>query len=135
MSPTEWESSAEGRSGWLFVEFPEFTRVWQSYFRTDDEYARYQIHLAGHPTSGDVMPGCGGVRKDRWPDPRRGKGKRGGLRIIYLQVPEVRVITLIDVYDKNEAEDLTPEEKREVGKLARQIKSEFVRRFAKEKPR
>ncbi len=48
----------------------------------------------------------------RWPDPRRGKGKRGGLRIIYLHVPEARVVVFLKVYDTDDAEDLTSEQRK-----------------------
>ena len=40
------------------------------------------VYLIDHPDAGDVIPGAGGVRKLRWP--AKGKGKRGGARIIYL---------------------------------------------------
>ena len=52
----------------------------------DDEYRGLQGFLAGKPAAGDVMAGTGGFRKLRWGDPRRGKGKRGGLRVIYYHL-------------------------------------------------
>ena len=55
----------------------------------DMAYAALQRLLMVDPDAGDVMPGCGGLRKLRTADPRRGKGKRGGARVIYLSVPEV----------------------------------------------
>jgi hypothetical protein len=58
------------------------------------------------------------MRKVRWRDTRRGKGARGGLRVIYLYVPEAERILLLDVYDKGEAEDLSPAEKRQLVELA-----------------
>lgn len=75
-----------------------------------------------------MMPGCGGLRKVRWSDPQRGKGKRGGLRVIYLLVPEVRVVVLVDVYDKDEADDLTTKEKRVVARLAKEAKEGLIKR-------
>ena len=131
-SPTMWDTSHEGVLGWLFVEFPEFSRWWRHYFGTDERLAGYQSHLARQPDSGEVIPGCGGLRKDRWPDPRRGKGKRGGLRIIYLLIPEVRVIVLVDLYDKDEAIDLTPSEKKLLTRLARQVREELIGRLGKD---
>jgi hypothetical protein len=77
------------------------------------------------------MPGCGGLRKIRWPDQRRGKGRRGGLRIIYLLIPEVRVIVLVDVYDKGESEDLSANQERELTRLAKAIKDELISRHRK----
>jgi len=58
------------------------------------------------------MPGTGGFRKLRWGDPKRGKGRRGGLRIIYYFFVTDQQIWLMTLYDKDEATDLTPKDKR-----------------------
>jgi hypothetical protein len=68
--------------------------------------------LANNPEFGDVVPGTGGFRKLRWRDKRRGKGRRGGLRIIYYYFLTDQQIWLMTLYDKNEAADLTPHEKK-----------------------
>lgn len=60
------------------------------------------------PTSGDVIEHSGGLRKLRFPDPRRGKGKRGGLRVIYFWWEAGAQFWLFTVYDKDEADDLSP---------------------------
>jgi hypothetical protein len=65
-----------------FVEAPAFTR-YSSRYLDDDGYRKVQEQLAANPAAGDLMPGTGGFRKMRWTDARRGKGRRGGLRIIY----------------------------------------------------
>jgi len=65
-----------------FFEAPAFTRYISSYL-TDDEYREMQGRLASAPEAGDMIPGTGGFRKLRWADPKRGKGQRGGLRVIY----------------------------------------------------
>jgi hypothetical protein len=57
------------------------------------------------------MPGTGGFRKLRWGDESRGKGKRGGLRVIYLYLPADQQIWMFTLYGKNDAEDLTPTQK------------------------
>lgn len=93
-----------------FVEAPAFTRHVSDYF-TDDGYREFQNQLAAEPTFGDVVPGTGGFRKLRWRDPRRHKGRRGGLRIIYYYFLSDQQIWLITLYDKNEASDLSPKEK------------------------
>jgi hypothetical protein len=64
-----------------FIEATLFTRSCRS--TDDDEYAQLQQYLANDPEAGDVIPGSGGFRKVRWGDPRRGRGRRGGLRVIY----------------------------------------------------
>jgi len=95
-----------------FIETRKFMQTREGYFAGDESYSALQQTLLADPDLGNVMPGCGGLRKMRWPDPRRGKGKRGGLRIIYLHVPEARVVLFLKVYNKDDAEDLTPEQRR-----------------------
>jgi hypothetical protein len=70
------------------------------------------------------MPGCGGLWKIRTNDPKRGKGKRGGARVIYLHVPLARQFYLLDVYSKNEKDDLSASEKKQLRQLAEQLKQE-----------
>jgi len=94
-----------------FVEAPPFTQLLRGYL-SDDEYAGLQQFLAHDPDAGDVIPGTGGFRKLRWTDPRRRKGKRGGLRVIYFYFVEDRQIWLMTLYGKDEVTDLTPDEKR-----------------------
>ena len=93
-----------------FLEAPAFTRYVSSYM-SDDEYRELQRRLVSVPELGDVMPGTGGFRKVRWADPMRGKGRRGGLRVIYYYFPSEQQIWLMTLYDKDEASDLTPKEK------------------------
>src|SRR6478672_2628579 len=101
-----------------FAEASVFTQVVEEYFGGDEAYSAFQCFLTLSPESGRVIAGCGGLRKVRWPDPRRGKGKRGGLRIIYLPIPEMRRFFMLDVYDKDEAEDLSPADRARLAQLA-----------------
>ncbi len=94
-----------------FIEAPAFTRHVHEYL-DDDRYRALQGALAANPTMGDVMPGSGGFRKMRWADPRRGKGRRGGLRIIYFYFESGQQIWLMALYGKDEASDLTAKEKK-----------------------
>jgi len=64
-----------------FVETKLFTKLVQEYL-SDDEYAALQQSLIVSPEAGDVIPGSGGVRKVRWSV--AGRGKRGGIRVIYF---------------------------------------------------
>lgn len=66
----------------VFLETPLFTRLLGDYL-TEESYRELQRALMENPELGVVMPGTGGFRKARWEDARRGKGKRGGLRVIY----------------------------------------------------
>jgi len=63
-------------------------------------------------------------RKVRFGDLRRGKGRRGGLRVNYLYLPDQNLIFLLDVYGKDEKDDLTSEEKKVLARLAAIIKGE-----------
>jgi len=94
-----------------FIEAPAFTRHLSDYLG-DDEYRAVQEELGTNPELGDLMPGTGGFRKMRWADARRGKGRRGGLRIIYYHFKSDHQIWLMTVFDKDEASDLNPKEKK-----------------------
>ncbi len=91
----------------LFIETALFTKLLPQYL-TEDEYRQLQDFILGHPESGDIIKGWGGVRKLRWG--AKGKGKRGGVRIIYYWQRPDSHIYLITLYAKNEVNDLTPGE-------------------------
>ena len=74
------------------------------------------------------MPGTGGFRKARWADVRRGKGRRGGLRIIYYHFRSDHQIWLMTLYDKDEASDLTANQRKV---LKASIESELEARAAR----
>jgi len=106
---------------YLFIESTGFTSVVKDYFASDDVYAEFQAELAGQPDGGAVIPGASPLRKIRWGDRRRGMGKRGGLRVIYLHLPELAALYLLDVYGKDEADDLTARERKELRALAEEL--------------
>jgi hypothetical protein len=94
----------------------------------DDGYRELQNELTNNPELGDPMPGTG-FRKLRWADKRRGKGRRGGLRIIYYYLPSDQQIWLMTLYDKNEASDLTSKEKKALqAAIAAELKMRETRR-------
>lgn len=63
------------------------------------------------PESGPVIRGTGGLRKLRFSDARRGKGKRGGLRVVYYWWPIGSQFWLLTVYDKDQKDDLTQDQR------------------------
>ncbi len=114
-----------------FIETPAFTRHVSSYLN-DEAYRALQAALARNPQAGDLMPGTGGFRKIRWADPRRGKGRRGGLRIIYYYFEGDQQIWLMTLFDKNEASDLSPRQKKA---LKAAVAEEFEARKARREGR
>ncbi|MFN7982482.1 MAG: hypothetical protein U0Q11_11535 [Vicinamibacterales bacterium] len=96
-----------------FIEAPVFTALHRRYM-DDDVYRALQSHLAEAPEAGDVMPGTGGFRKLRWAEAGRGKGKRGGLRVIYYYFPDDDQVWLVTLYGKGEVADLNATEKRQL---------------------
>ena len=118
-----------------FIEAPAFTRHLHKYMGID-RYGALQEALAANPEQGDVMPGAGGFRKIRWADPRRGKGRRGGLRMIYFYFESEQQIWLMTLYGKDEAADLTAKEKKTLkAALDREVKARAQERAAKRGPR
>ena len=94
----------------LFVELPAFERNRVAYL-TDEAFRDLQNAMLKNPEAGDVITGTGGLRKVRHGDATRGKGKRGGLRIIYYWWEPKRQFWLFTLYDKDELDDLSPKEK------------------------
>lgn len=75
---------------------------------SDEELTALQWALMANPESGDLIRGSGGLRKLRWAG--SGRGKRGGLRVIYYWHVSGSVILLLLAYPKNEQENLSPEQ-------------------------
>lgn len=89
-----------------FIESSLFTRYVHDYL-SEESYAELQWHLMEMPDSGDVIRGSGGVRKLRWA--AKGKGKRGGVRVIYYWQNRRGEIWLLTLYAKNEEETIPTE--------------------------
>jgi hypothetical protein len=97
----------------IFVETPTFTkRVLQ--LMDDEQYAALQAHLARQPDAGQLIRGSGGMRKVRWAG--SGRGKRGGLRVIYYWWVAKDRISMLLVYPKSEQDDLSAEQVKQLRK-------------------
>lgn len=88
----------------LFIESRIFTQQLPNYL-TDDSYAEMQAFLCRQPDFGDLIRGAGGLRKLRWR--ASGRGKRGGLRVIYYWRVNPERIYCLTLFAKNEMEDLS----------------------------
>ncbi len=104
----------------VFVELPPFERHRAGYLG-DDAFRALQELLMQQPEAGDLMPDTGGLRKLRFADAtpkgtsfgaRRGKGKRGGLRVIYYWWLGGQQFWLFTLYDKDEMADLTSQQRK-----------------------
>ncbi|HEX3148809.1 MAG TPA: hypothetical protein VHR66_12080 [Gemmataceae bacterium] len=111
-----------------FVETTNFTN-WVAELppEWDRDFAALQNRLMNDPEIGKVMKGCGGLRKVRLADSKRKKGKRGGIRVIYLHVPEVDCICMIHAYGKDEKDDLSSEERQVFAEYAERAKQKVLR--------
>ncbi|MBX7245369.1 MAG: addiction module toxin RelE [Candidatus Sumerlaeaceae bacterium] len=112
---------------WEFVETNYFQKRRVGQFATDEAFRQFQNALLMEPEIGAVISGTGGLRKVRWADPGRGKGKRGGIRIIYLLLPAVNRIYLLDAYGKDEKDDLSPRDRKLLAEVVRQISGEATK--------
>ncbi len=90
---------------------------------TEAEFDALKQHLAMYPDAGDPIKGAGGIRKVRWANSQRGKGKRSGSRTIYLHVDQVDIIHLLTIYDHEEQDDLSSKERKELGIYAHELKT------------
>ena len=90
-----------------FIETPTFTRLLTALL-TDDEYAGLQNVLVENPERGDIIKGGGGIRKLRHALP--GRGKSGGVRVIYYWLRNDGQIYMLPIYPKSKKDDLTDRE-------------------------
>jgi len=102
----------------IFIELPAFERHRDDYL-DDDSFTQLQIALMVNPVAGDLIEGTGGLRKVRFADPRRGKGKRGGLRVIYYYWTGGPEFWLFTLYDKDEMTDLKAKQREALKELVK----------------
>lgn len=95
----------------IFVESTIFEK-YRDVYLTDEEYRLFQAELMSAPKQGDVIQGTGGLRKVRLAS--KGKGKRGGSRVIYYFLDEKQRFYLLTIYGKNEMSDLTADQKKQL---------------------
>lgn len=90
-----------------FLETPVFTKL-ISKLISEEEYHLLQLQLSVRPESGDLIRGSGGIRKVRWAG--SGRGKRGGIRVIYYFINEEDQIYMLYAYPKRKKDDLSTDQ-------------------------
>ncbi len=85
------------------IESPLFSSLWPDYW-TESDRGEFASFLAATPDAGDLIPGSGGCRKIRWGV--TGRGKRGGVRVIYTLQLASGVVVLLTIYSKNSTENI-----------------------------
>ncbi len=90
----------------------------------DETYGDLQFLLAKEPNKGDVIRGTGGLRKIRMA--ARGKGKRGGARVIYHYMKLDETIYMIFVYGKDEMDDLSSDQKKRLIAMSKEITTQHL---------
>lgn len=112
---------------WRMVKFPAMVIVETKTFTRrirelldDETYRSLQTYLVRHSSAGTVIPSTGGLRKLRWPG--SGRGKRGGIRIIYYWHATTDRLLMLFAFAKNESADLTAAQKKSLKQI---IESEY----------
>lgn len=103
----------------VFIETPVFTRLVKEAL-SDEDYGAFQQVLAVQPDAGDLIRGGGGIRKVRWALP--GRGKSGGIRVIYYWRVRAGQIYLLFLFPKGERSDLTPAQVKQLAKHVKELK-------------
>jgi hypothetical protein len=88
-----------------------FVSRWEALGLTDEDLQALERELLRRPDAGKVIPGSGGLRKLRFAPPRSGRGKSGGVRVIYAHFPDYACVWAFTVYGKNVQEDLDEKDK------------------------
>ena len=105
-----------------FIYTTPFRKSWSAMGLNDDNLLDLEAILLENPQVGDVIEGTGGARKMRIQ--LEGRGKRGGGRVIYLDVFEHENLYLLFAYPKNVQDDLTSDQKKAIRMMIEEIRKE-----------
>ena len=114
-----------------FVMTEWFDASWKEQSLSDESLRSLQEELIRDPACGEVMRGTGGFRKMRFAMP--GRGKSGGLRVVYLDMPSFETLYLVLAYPKSEKDNLTDAERNELKQIAANTKKNLYERKGKGK--
>lgn len=107
------------------AEVPEYIRQAEKIL-TEAERQDVLNYLAAHPKAGDLIEGTGGIRKLRWG--RSGRGKRGGVRVIFYYHSELMPLYLLTLFAKNKQDNLSKAERNELAKLVDILVAAWIER-------
>ena len=106
-----------------FIESPKFYKRWRELGFTEEDLLRLQVELLNNPKIGAVMPETGGLRKMRYAF--EGRGKSGSVRVLYVDYEEHERILLLNIFAKDEKENLTKGERNQIRKAMKQLETEL----------
>ena len=89
-----------------------------------DDLVALEQSILVDPEAGDLVPGTGGLRKVRLGQRKVRRGKTGGMRVYYLDLPRRGVTHLVAIFGKREQSDLSARERRAIAELVRALKEE-----------
>ena len=106
-----------------FMYTSKFNHKWTKLGFDDDDLISLELYLLENPTSGKIMEGTGGLRKLRWALPNRGKS--GGVRILYVDYVFYEKICVLDLFAKNDKENLSKTERVAIKNVIKAIGEEL----------
>lgn len=113
-----------------FIETPSFTKKWFALGFTEEDLAELQQYLICNPDAGNIMVGTGGLKKIRYAF--AGRGKSGSARVCFIDFAAFEKNYLLQVFSKDEKQNLSQVEKNEVKKLVEVLKKEAADNWRKE---
>jgi len=106
-----------------FIFSAIFDKRWKELGFTDSDLQELEKFIMDNPEAGDVIQGTGGLIKLRWS--LRNTGKRGGIRVLYVDFVRCEKIIIINCYSKKEKDNISSTEKAMYKKLIKEIGEEL----------
>ena len=106
-----------------FIESPRFHKRWFEFGFTEENLLQLQLVLLENPKTGSVMQGTGGLRKIRYAFEDRGKS--GSVRVLYVDFEAHGRILLLNLFAKDEKENLSKEERNKIKKAMKELENEL----------
>lgn len=107
---------------YTFIQSKQFSKTWDDLGLLDEDLRLLEVDIMKAPKKAPIIPKTGKLRKMRWE--YNGKGKRGGARICYIHFEAQQTIYLMLLYAKNEKEDLTEDEKKQIKAMIDELEKE-----------